>query len=311
MNSTSVRPSWPSIPPKIRSYVEARLDADVVLDSTAGGGYTPGLASHLVLADGRAVFLKGMSSGHPFAAHYRDEVLTTAALPVGVGPRPLWWAAPEESSGWWLLCLEYVSGREPDLSPGSADLAGVVRAVGSLGDRLTPCPAPQGKPVASVVGDWYTGWSHLAEEVPEDLDPWAARNITRLAGIERDWQSASAGDTLIHGDVRPDNMIVGEGGLVTVIDWSYPFIGAPWLDAAQLVPQLMLAGHGPAEAEALIGVLPQPSPEVLTAYAAGLGGYWERSARRPAPPGVPHLRAYQARAARAALAWLKHRTGWS
>jgi hypothetical protein len=31
----------------------------------------------------------------------------------------------------------------------------------------------------------------------------------------------------------------------------------------------------------------------------------------PNPPGVPGLRAYQARAAQAAIAWTVHRTGWT
>ncbi|GLV88781.1 hypothetical protein Slala04_02350 [Streptomyces lavendulae subsp. lavendulae] len=46
-----------------------------------------------------------------------------------------------------------------------------------------------------------------------------------------------------------------------------------------------------AEAEAAVAHLPQPeNSRTLTAFAAGLGGYWEKASRRPAPPGIPFLR---------------------
>ncbi|MFD8022178.1 hypothetical protein ACFV6G_17315 [Streptomyces lavendulae] len=53
-----------------------------------------------------------------------------------------------------------------------------------------------------------------------------------------------------------------------------------------------------------------PDTHAVTAFAAAFGGYWERSSRNPAPPNVPHLRGYQARAAEAARGWIAHRTGW-
>jgi hypothetical protein len=49
---------------------------------------------------------------------------------------------------------------------------------------------------------------------------------------------------------------------------------------------------------------------VISSYAAAYAGYWTRMSRQPAPPGVPHLRNYQRRAAAAAIAWSRYRTGW-
>lgn len=74
----------------------------------------------------------------------------------------------------------------------------------------------------------------------------------------------------------------------------------------EVVPRL-----AEAEAEAAVAHLPQPeNSRTLTAFAAGLGGYWEKASRRPAPLGIPFLRAHQVRAAEAARAWLRHRTEW-
>ncbi|MEV7545591.1 phosphotransferase [Streptomyces sp. NPDC089915] len=295
----------------MRTYVESRLAARVVEAIPCGGGFTPGVASRLCLDDGRRVFLKGMDAEHPFASQYGDEVAVTSVLPDGVGPRVLWSAGPAESVGWWWLCLEDIPGTVPVLSPGSADTEMTLAAVEQAAKLLTPSPLDGAKPIAELVGRWLTGWSTLSAQIPDDLDPWAARHLEALAAIEQGWRQAAGGNTLLHWDLRPDNMLRREDGTVVIIDWSYQNQGAAWIDPAVLVPYLILDGHTAAEAETAVARLPQPEdPQVLTAFAAGLCGYWEKSSRRSAPPGVPFLRAHQARSAEAARTWLRYRTGW-
>jgi hypothetical protein len=118
--------------------------------------------------------------------------------------------------------------------------------------------------------------------------------------------------TLVHGDINASNLLVSDEG-VYLIDWAQPVRGAAWLDVADLIPHLILAGYTPAAAEATLADVPawrSIRPEVITGYAAAFAGHWARSSRQPAPPGVPHLRGHQARAARAAITWVAHRTGW-
>jgi hypothetical protein len=84
---------------------------------------------------------------------------------------------------------------------------------------------------------------------------------------------------------------------------------------ADLIPHLILAGHTPAQAElavAAVAVWISTPPGIITSYAAAFAGYWARSSSRLLdPPGVPGLRACQARADRAAVTWTIHRTGWA
>jgi hypothetical protein len=51
-------------------------------------------------------------------------------------------------------------------------------------------------------------------------------------------------------------------------------------------------------------------PVEFTFEAAALAGYLAKSAPLPDPPGVPHLRAYQKRAAAAVARWVRYRTHW-
>ncbi|MFH6690354.1 MULTISPECIES: hypothetical protein [Cellulosimicrobium] len=47
----------------------------------------------------------------------------------------------------------------------------------------------------------------------------------------------------------------------------------------------------------------------MTSYLAALTGYFLKSSLDPAPPGIPHLRAFQRAQAEVGVAWLRHRLG--
>lgn len=315
MSATAQRPVWSAVPGRVRKYVEVRLGEVVVANISCGSGYTPGLASRLVLADGRRVFVKGVPGDHPLADMYATESAITERLPEGA-PTPvfLWSAKPEESGGWFLLCLEDIRGAPPDLSPGSPDVPAVIDAVATMARALTPPPIEEAPQASVALGPMLHGWACLKEDPPSDLDPWVLRHLNRLADSETAWLAACDGNTLLHCDLRPDNMITRvEDRSVVVLDWSYLHQGAPWVEAAALVPHMIMAGHTPAQAEQVVSRLPgyeQVPFAILTSFAVALAGYWERSARQEAPPGAPHLREFQARAAVAGRAWVAHRTGW-
>ena len=58
MSATLVRPEWGSLPAAARDYVESRLESRVAGPVPCTGGFTPGVASRLLLDDDRRVFLR-------------------------------------------------------------------------------------------------------------------------------------------------------------------------------------------------------------------------------------------------------------
>lgn len=50
-------------------------------------------------------------------------------------------------------------------------------------------------------------------------------------------------------------------------------------------------------------------PDAVTSYLAALTGDFLKSSLDPAPPGIPHLRAFQRAQAEVGVAWLRHRLG--
>ena len=298
-----VRPSWYAVPDVLRDAITAR--AGVVEDAVSqAGGFTPGLASRLVLRGGGRIFVKGLPSDHALAASYRYEAACAALLPAAVpAPRLRW---HEEVAGWIVLGFDDVEGHHPLLGPPGRDLARVLDAVTSLQVPVSGLPQR-----ADRIGPWLHGWAELAAAPPGVLHPWAAAHLPALAAAERGWLPAAGGGTLVHGDLRADNMLAADSGVV-LVDWAFASAGATWLDLADLVPQMILAGHTPASAEEHLGNLAawRAAPdEAVTSYAAACAGYWTRSAMLPVPADAPHLRRYQARAGRAAVEWVAWRWG--
>ncbi|MEV4096589.1 hypothetical protein [Streptosporangium saharense] len=307
---TAVRPAWHELPEELRDGL-GHLLGDIVSAHVQTGGFTPGLAVRLTTRTSERVFVKGIPTGHILAVRYRTEAQVAHALPARApAPRLRWYG---QLAGWEVLAFDDLDGHHPELSPHSPDIPRVVETVASLAEALTPCPLPDAPPAASELGGFVHGWRALAAAPPADLDAWPRENLNRLADLETHWLDAADGDTLLHGDVNRANLLINPAG-VWLVDWAQPVRGAPWIDVADLVPHLILAGHTPADAEQVLVSVPtwrDTDPDTLTSYAVAFAGYWTRMSRSPAPPGVPNLRPYQARAAHAAIRWTAHRTAWT
>lgn len=304
LGQTAVRPSWDTLPAGLRTRIAARLGHAVEHASSQAGGFTPGLAARLALAGGGRAFVKALPASHPVAASYQHEAEAAALLPPAVPAPALHWHA--QIDGWSVLAYCDVQGRHPGFTPPAADLPAVLSAVTAAQVPVAGLPASAGHRAG-----WLHGWAALAAGPPAGLHPWAAERLGDLAQAETAWLPHADGPTLVHGDLRPDNILITSDGSAVLIDWAHTTTGAPWLDLADLTAQLIIAGHHPAHAEHIVAVRPAwqaAPPAAITGYATALAGYWTRSAALPDPPGVPHLRAYQAHASAAAIRWLAWRS---
>jgi hypothetical protein len=308
--ATALRPGWDQLPARLRDGLGTRFGR-ITSAVTQYGGFTPGMAVRLQFAGGSRLFAKGIPASHVLAGKYRDEAATCRQLPAAAPAPRLRWDG--EIAGWIVLVFDDIDGRHADLSPGSPDVGPAVAMTAGLAPVLTPCPVTSAPDASAELPGLVHGWRELDADRPPGLDAWTLRNLTRLAALETTWLTAADGDTLLHGDINPSNLLVSPEKKIWLIDWAQPVRGAAWIDVADLVPHLILAGHPPAQAEQALAAVPAwtgTPAAVITSYAAAFAGYWARSSRLPGPPGVPSLRAYQAHAAKAALAWTAYRTRW-
>ncbi|WP_204032929.1 phosphotransferase [Micromonospora qiuiae] len=305
---TKNRLRWWQLPRDVRSAVEKILGDRVVAAVSQPGGYSPGTADRVRTAGGRRAFVKAASPAQnpDTPVMHRAEARITAALPA-YAPTPRLLGCHDD--GYWVaLVLTDVDGRHP-ATPWQADeLAAVLAALESMAAALTPAPVPDVPTIAEHLAGDFAGWRRIAEDPPRDLHPWARAHLDDLVAAAEHGLAALAGDTLCHVDVRADNLLVDAAGRVTVVDWPWASRGPAWLDTAMLLVDVRL--HGGHDTEALLRRLPviaDADPDAITGLYAGLAGFFTDRARRPSPPGIPTVRAFQRAQSEAVLNWLAER----
>jgi hypothetical protein len=328
------RVPWEDLPASVRGWAEGSLGSPVVMAASQPGGFSPGAACRLRLADGRRAFLKAVSaSANPHSpGMHRREGAVAAALPPDV-PAPALLGQYDDGE-WVALLFADVDGVPPAEPWQLPQLIQVLGAVAELHRICTPSPVKAVPSVADYLAEDLRGWRKFASrrlvgsnpdgpadprrDGPADPDPdllaglddWSARHLDRLAELEPRWTDAAAGTTLLHGDLRADNMLITEDGVVFV-DWPHACTGAPWFDVVAFAPSVAMQG-GP-DPEWLLGRARSANgadPDAITAVVTAVAGYFTWQAQLPAIQGLPTVRAFQGAQGEQARAWLRRRTGW-
>jgi aminoglycoside phosphotransferase (APT) family kinase protein len=295
---------WESLPPEVRRAVERELGSRVARAATQPGGFSPGVAARLELEDGRRVFVKAVGpEPNPDSPelHRREARVAAALLPETPAPQFLF---AHDEEGWVALVFEHVEGREPELPWREDELDRVLAAVTDLAEALTPPPL-EAPPAAEALDDLLHGWRTLAAEGAPGIDPWAAERLGELAALEARWPEAAAGSTLLHCDVRADNILLTPDRVVFV-DWPHVCVGAAWLDLLLFLPSVaMQGGPPPWEAFEAHPLGREAPPERVLPLVAALAGFFVQRAALPPPPGLPTLREFQRAQGVETLAWLR------
>lgn len=114
-----------------------------------------------------------------------------------------------------------------------------------------------------------------------------------------------AGNTILHTDYNPANVLITRDDHARIIDWAWPTRGAAWTDPACLIPGLIACGHDPAGAEQVARQCPaweDADPAAIDLFASALTKLWSDIARdQPGETGKQAL-------ALSAQQWHEHRT---
>ena len=261
------RTDWDQLTAPVRAAIERRTGR-VRTARTAPAGKNSAIAAVLG-TDGGPVFVKGLRVEDPRVVSQEREAVVSRYVSA-LSPQLLWHT---EVDGWNLLGFRAAPGRHADYSPGSADLPKVVDAMRRL--ALLWCPGlPQLKRAEQR-------WAAYADE--NDL------HLLR-------------GDTLLHTDYSPDNVLV-DGGAARLVDWAWPTLGAGFIDPSCLVVRLIFAGHTPEQAEAHVGAIPawsDATTRAIDTFSAILARMWTHIADSDPNPWKRHM-------AESARSWEAHR----
>lgn len=301
----AARLRWGQLPAHVRVAVEGILGDPVVAAVSQSGGLSPGTADRVATGRGQRAFVKAVSATQNTVspALHRREIEITAALPADA-PAPRFIGSFDDGE-WVAIVLEDIAGRQPAIPWQRGELDAVLAATQALAERMTPASVTGLTPVLHELAEDFLGWRKIGAHPPSDLDPWARRNLDMLAGLADHGIQSLAGTTLCHTDLRADNVLLTAERSVVFVDWAWAGAGPQWLDCLLLLLNVQL--HGGHDVETLLRQhCAAPAAEV-DGVLAGLAGFFADSARRPDPPGLPTLRAFQAAQARATLGWLRSR----
>lgn len=299
VQASGVRIGWDDLPPSVRAAVTDIVGAPVVEAVSQAGGFSPGTADRVLLADGSRAFVKAVSAeqNEQSVMMHRAEARVTAVLPADVpAPRLLGF---HDDGTWVALVFADVEGRQPHVPWQDEEVTAVLDALHRLAVPVSGLPALPG-----LLADNFGGWRRLAADPPLSLDPWAASNLDLLVELADRGVQALGGDRLVHVDIRADNLLIQPDGAVMVVDWPSAAIGAPWFDTLSLLLNIRL--YGGEIDDSVLDVF-EPDPGAVTAVVAGLAAFFTDQAREPDPPGLPTLRRFQQDQADVMLPWLRTR----
>lgn len=304
-----VRLCWEDLPEMVRVAVESALGAGVARELPQAGGFSPGLASRLVLDDGRRVFAKAINAvRHPRSPGlYRREIEVMAVLPATVPAPGLRWSY--DDGDWVMLVLDDVEGVMPTQPWNCREFTRVLTALEQLSDVLTPAPTAAMSIVDDVVEN-FRSWHTIATDasLTGRLGPWPQANVGRLVELESGWADAARGETLCHADLRADNLLLTGDDRVMVVDWPYAVTGAPWVDVVLFLPSVAATSSIDLEqAWNTFGPARSGDPDAVNAVLAVVAGDFVYQSLLPAPVNLPTLRGHQRAKGTAALSWLRSR----
>jgi hypothetical protein len=246
------------------------------------------------LEDGRSVFVK-VALEADAAEWVRDEIRFYEAVRAPFLPAFL----GSHDDGVTLLVLEDLSDAHwpPPWRAGDVDAV-----LAGLRDVAATQPSVGLLPRLEDQRARWNGWNDIAEDPAPFLstelasEDWLreALPVLREAGETCEL----AGESLVHLDVRSDNLCLRDGSTV-LVDWNLACVGNPLLDVAFWLPSLTLEG-GPQPRELL------PDTQGLVSLVAG---YFASRAGLPVPPEAPRVREFQRAQAEVALPWAARELG--
>lgn len=262
----------------------------VSVDDIAGRGYTPARRLHCTFADGSTAFAK-VAVNEGTAEWLAAEHVVYAQVEADFLPRFLGYDPGDPP----LLLLEDLS--EAHWPPPWTD--GSIAAVNGVLDKLATLWPPQGVPSVEVYRDELTSGWRLVEQDPGPFlsfglcsAPWLADVLPALHDSVA--RAPIAGESLLHFDVRSDNVAIA-GDRAVLVDWNWACIGNPLFDRAAWAPSLRVEGGPPPE---------ELVPDCPPGYPALLAGFWAARVGLPPPPGAaPGLRDLQLAQLEVVLPW--------
>ncbi|MCC3293301.1 aminoglycoside phosphotransferase family protein [Arthrobacter sp. zg-Y411] len=305
---TAARRPWAGLPAPVRQELTDLLGGSVTSVRPAGGGFTPGFAAVLSHGEARSIFVKAAPASDAFVypAYAREAQVAPLLPPDMPAPRLLGTrTVTAADTDWLLLAHEAVDGTMPGHPWTGADLAAIEASCTTSIRLLSNLPGHlSGSPVSQDITAVPSPFQAVADG---GAAPWFLPSLT--AGDARRFQElwelspeALAGDSVLHGDLRPDNILL-RSGKALFCDWNFLGTGAPWIDWVGVLPYARGGGLDVDSWLTRSALTRGVPPEHIDAFLAALLAYMIHSGCQPEVESSPQLRSHGRHTAQLIHAW--------
>ncbi|WP_219507902.1 hypothetical protein [Nonomuraea ceibae] len=236
---------WTSLPEQIRRDMAKALGITAVKPLTRHAhGFTA-----LMPVDGPGLLCKAGLLGYPTTDGIVLEQTLLPALSTRVLVPAVRWSTRQDP--WGVTVVDQRAYPAVDLSPGSPDVAATMELLARLAGLQTPCPFPVPPVAQRFKAFWRTAETLLRTATLPGRSLYA-QALSRFA------PDTIRGDTLLHFSLSPRTLRVARHGHegLCLTDWYDACKGPAWVEAAQLIPHLIMAGHRVNDVQDLLSGLP-------------------------------------------------------
>ena len=232
----------PFPPPELQERVERGCGKQAASWGSPGFGLSAAHRLCVRFSDGSAAFVKA-ATDRVTETQLRTEHLVLSTVRGKHLPSVLAWLDDHAHAFPVLITEDLSSAYWPARHTGVTWRAGQFAALFDAIREVTATPAPEA--LDKLHSRVRKTWSEIAAD-PEPFlrlglcsERWYQRAIDALRFAEE--QVATEGETLLHGDVRSDNVCF-RGSCVVFVDWAEAMRGNPEYDLACTLPTLHLEG---------------------------------------------------------------------
>ena len=302
-----------SLPLHLRQWVDDALGSPVASARTQTGGFSAGVASRVVAADGSRAFVKAVSDevNAQTPELFRHEAAVLSVLPAA--PHRARLLQTCEDGTWTVLLLDDVEGRHPDLDD-DRDMAALRDAVVAQSRELTPDPVRlDGPDMAATSARWHRRIERSLDDDQSMFPEWLVAERDDVLARTASLAARMPASSWVHLDIRDDNLLVRPDGSGVTVDWGMSRSGPSWID------QVLLAVHRATSpsfddlAADVVAMDPhEPSgaalQDAITDLVLSLGASLAALRDRPMP-GLPGIDAFRQREQARLLECARRRLG--
>jgi hypothetical protein len=277
-----------AVGPGLSKRIERLAGKSITRTEAVQGGYTPATRLRVFFTDGSTLFAKIGTT--PLTAEFlRHEKPVYESLTGSFIPRFIGW---DDDGRHPILLIEDLSDAHwppPWLDSQIRQIVDTLPAVWNS--------SPPDLPKLTDLTYVFDGWHQISDD-PEPFlslqlatETWLKSALPTL--LEVDGREIVDGRSLLHLDLRSDNVCI-DSGRVILIDWNLACIGNARFDLGAWLPSLEAEG----------GPLPESIMPDSGDIAALVSGFFASRAGLPMIPDAPHVRQIQLVQLKTALPWV-------